>query len=97
MLWWLPRDEVYVELHPAAPHTVLVEAEIPEGTFPAAWAADAHPHVAVWAPGHREDMWRPPGSSRGLPSISICATDDCSIHAGPDTPLEAFFGVEKSV
>ncbi len=66
---WLPRDEVYVDLHPAAPHTVLVEAEIPEGTFPAAWATEAHPHVAVWAPGHREDIWRLPVMHEGLAAL----------------------------
>jgi len=54
---WLPRDEVYVRLHPAGPHTVLAWAHLPDGRFPAAWASDTAPRLAVWGPGHREDIW----------------------------------------
>jgi len=55
---WLPRDEVYVDLHEAAPVHELAQGRIASrGAVPIAWQSVAQPNVAVWAPGHRRDLW----------------------------------------
>lgn len=63
---WLPRDEVYVDLHDAAPVHELVTAAIPNGDQPIAWQSRQQPNVAVWAPGHRRDIFRVPAMRDGL-------------------------------
>ncbi len=54
---WLPRDEVYIRLGQCAPVRDFVTARIPEGEAPIAWQAENVPNVAVWAPGHRREIW----------------------------------------
>ena len=63
---WLPQDEVYVRLHDAAPVHELVTGAIAEGDQPIAWQSKDQPHVAVWAAGHRQDIWRVPAMRDGL-------------------------------
>ncbi|MFW6060549.1 MAG: Gfo/Idh/MocA family oxidoreductase [Phycisphaeraceae bacterium] len=63
---WLPRDEVYVQLHEAAPVHELAVGRISTGQQPIAWQSVAQPNVAVWAPGHRRDVWQLPAMRTGL-------------------------------
>lgn len=63
---WLPRDEVYVDLHDAAPVHELVTGTIPEGDQSIAWQSKDQPNVAVWAAGHRKDIWNVPTMREGL-------------------------------
>lgn len=64
---WLPKDEVYTELHDEAPVKELVTAEMPNGqVVPAAWRAVDTPNVAVWAPGHRPCIWTLDAMREGL-------------------------------
>jgi predicted dehydrogenase len=63
---WLPRDEVYMNLAVCAPVHELVTAYTPEGEAFIAWQAEGVPNVAVWAPGHRHDLWSLPVMHQGL-------------------------------
>jgi len=63
---WLPQDEVFIQLQQAAPCRDLLTAQIPEGTFPAAWISRQRPNIGVWVPGHRRDLWRVPAMREGL-------------------------------
>jgi len=57
---WLPQDEVYTNLRTVSACIDLVDYEIADGTAPAAWINGDHPHIGVWTPGHRRDMWQLP-------------------------------------
>lgn len=63
---WLPRDEVYMSLGQGAPVHELVTGQTSEGDASIAWQAQGVPNVAVWAPGHRRDVWSLPVMQQGL-------------------------------
>lgn len=63
---WLPRDEVYIHLGQASEVRMLAVAKLGAAAHPVAWQSVQHPNVAVWAPGHRADMWRLPALRTGL-------------------------------
>ncbi|MEM1108662.1 MAG: Gfo/Idh/MocA family oxidoreductase [Planctomycetota bacterium] len=63
---WLPRDEVYMSLGVAAPVRELVTAETSQGKAYITWQAEGVDNVAVWAPGHRREIWGLPAMRSGL-------------------------------
>lgn len=64
---WLPRDEVYVRLGSGDPVTLLATATMPDGfECPVAWQNAKRPNIAVFAPGHRYDIWQLPQMHEGL-------------------------------
>lgn len=54
---WIPTDEVFIKLGDRAPVEDLLTAQIPQGSFPAAWFNVTYPNIATWVPGHRRDIW----------------------------------------
>lgn len=55
---WLPTDEMYQRLGEASPIRPLATATAPNGAQEIfAWQVINHPHVVVWLPGHRADMF----------------------------------------
>lgn len=63
---WLPQDEVFIKLGATAEIELLVEANIPSGTYPAAWRNCKFPNITAWVPGHRKEMWSIPAMRSGL-------------------------------
>jgi predicted dehydrogenase len=64
---WLPLDEMYQNLGDASPTRVLVTATPPDGQpQPMGWQVKQTPHVVVWLPGHRRDMFDLPAVRDGL-------------------------------
>jgi predicted dehydrogenase len=63
---WLPRDEVFIKLGDRSPCRDLISAQIPEGTFPAAWINGSLDNIGIWVPGHRRDLWTVPVMREGL-------------------------------
>lgn len=64
---WLPRDEVYIRLGQAAEVEMLATATMADGQeWPVAWRSKAQRNVAVFAPGHRPDIWQLPVMHEGL-------------------------------
>lgn len=80
---WLPRDEVYIDLHDTAPVHELVTARISCGEQPVAWQSVTQPNVAVWGAGHRRDVWRLPVMREGLAATIRCvqAAKDAGVTA----------------
>ena len=78
---WLPRDEVFINLADSTPCIDGLTAQIPQGSFPAAWRSAQRPNVAVWVPGHRGDIWRLAVMRWGLAAL-VHATE----QARADTP-----------
>ncbi len=67
---WIPRDEVYVRLHESHPVDRIATARMPDGSeSPAAWQARAHRNVAVWAHGHRADVFNLPVMIDGIAAM----------------------------
>ncbi|MEX0776341.1 MAG: Gfo/Idh/MocA family oxidoreductase [Phycisphaeraceae bacterium] len=54
---WLPTDEFYQTLGAASDVRTLVTASTDGHEQAYAWQVVEHPHVVVWLPGHRADMF----------------------------------------
>lgn len=63
---WLPRDEGFIKLGTTAPVIDLVDVELSDGRYPAAWISRDFANIGVWVPGHRNDLWRIPAMREGL-------------------------------
>lgn len=64
---WLPRDEVYTQLGQGNLVKVLATATMADGKeWPVAWQNTKMPNIAVFAPGHRYDIWQLPLMQEGL-------------------------------
>ncbi|MEM9417802.1 MAG: Gfo/Idh/MocA family oxidoreductase [Planctomycetota bacterium] len=77
---WLPRDEVYMSLGLAAPVRELVTAQTSQGKAYIAWQAEGIDNVAVWAPGHRREIWALPAMRSGLRATTqlVCGVGSIS-------------------
>lgn len=70
---WLPKDEVYIDLGQAKDVRMLATARRGAHVSPAAWQSTVHPNIAVWAPGHRADIWRIESMRQGLAATIVRA------------------------
>jgi hypothetical protein len=78
---WLPRDEVYIRLGQAAPVHELLTAQIGGESHPAAWQSVEQENVAVFAPGHRWDIWTLPVMREGLAATTALVLKGAGVAA----------------
>lgn len=70
---WLPADEVYHDLAEGDPIDLLATTKIEGEAQPIAWQSRKHPHLTVWLPGHRPDLWNLEVMRDGLRAVTELA------------------------